>query len=289
MKISPWILMAIGIVVIGAAIGSFIVWRVLQRAYWVPKPTDTFLVQTGAPLDTGSPTDLGDGEYTYTGANAGPPDVYIIDGNNNPGDTVDALHARGAHVICEVPFVQWSPSMYSASDPKWAPLEGASAPGGGRWLDVSPKNPDFHNLIELMTLQFENCAQAHFDGVVSDTVDVLGHGTGADGQALTQSDVQTYLTALVSIAHSVGMSIGQADGMSQAPTLAPHFDFAVVHNCFSSGDCGLTAPYATAHKAIFEIETAAAPAHFCPPAAAGGRSAGRYNPALNGRLRVPCT
>ncbi len=288
MKISPWILMAIGIVVIVGAIGSFIIWRVLQRAYWVPRPTDTFLVQTGAPLDTTSPTDLGDGEYTYTSANARPPDVYIIDGNNNSGDTVDALHARGAHVVCEVPFVQWTPSMFSASDPRWTPLEGAAAPGGGRWLDISPKDPNFHSLIELMSLQFENCAQAPVDGVVSDTVDVLGHGTGVGGRALTQTDFQTYMTALVSIAHSVGMGIGQGDGMSQAPTLASHFDFAVVHNCFSAGDCGLTAPYATAHKAIFEIETAAAPARFCPPAAAGGRSAGRYNAALNGRLRVPC-
>jgi hypothetical protein len=289
LKISRWILMAIGIVAVGVVIGGLVVWRTLQRGYWVPSPTNTFLVQTTRPLDVASPTDLGDGDFTYTGSQARPPDVYLIDGNSNTADTVDALHARGAHVVCQVPFQSWSPAIFGASDPGWAALEGASSGAGARWIDTNPQGPHFKTLLSLMTAEFENCRQLGFDAVASDGVTdpSLVESTYS---SVTTSAAQTeiYLIDLVSIAHSVGLSIGQTDGMAASAHLAPHYDFAVVHDCFASGTCHQTAPFAAARKAIFEIETVSSPARFCPAASAGGRSAGRYNPALNGKLRIPC-
>jgi hypothetical protein len=282
--------MAIGIVLVGVAIGAFVVWRSVQRGYWVPPVNSTFLIKLGSPLDPLSPTDLGVGEFNYLGNPAVLPSVYDIDGNNNTADTVDALHARGAHVICYVPVGEWTPYIYDANDPKWAPLKGQPFNGTDRWLNTNPAGPDYHTLLALETLQFENCRNKGFDAIQPDGTDEAeGHGVSFNGAPLTVAEVNTYLIRLTSIAHSIGLSIGQLDYLDQTTELEPYFDFAIVESCFPAGDCGLTAPYQKAHKAIFEIEYVASPSAFCPPALAGGRVAGRYDPGLNGKLRIPCT
>jgi len=281
---------AAGIVLVAVALGAFVIWRSLQRGYWVPPVNSTFLIKLGSPLDTSSPTDLGDGEFNYQGNPAKPPSVYDIDGNNNTSATVDALHARGAHVICYVPVGEWTPYIYDANDPKWAPLKGQPFNGVDRWLNTNPAGPNYHTLLELETLQFENCKNKGFDAIQPDGADEAeGHGVSFNGTPLTVAEVNAYLIQLVSIAHSVGLSIGQLGYLDQTVALAPYFDFAIVESCFPAGQCGLTAPYANAHKAIFEIEYTASPNAFCPAAAAGGRIAGRYDPTLNGKLRIPCT
>lgn len=280
--------MALGVVFVGLIVGAFITWRLIGRDYWVPKPASTFLVQTGAPIDPNSPTDLGDGEFTYTGATAPPPDVYIVDASTLTSDTVDQLHARGAKVICQVPFVQWTHVVTNATSTAWNLLKGPSAGGGAYWLDIRPTGPNFQTLRGLMTLEFENCGQMGVDGITPSPADIVGANVSVGGQTITAADYAAYVTSMVQVAHSIGLSIGQTDNLGLTATLAPRLDFAVVHNCFSDGTCGMTAPYAGLKKAIFEIETVAAPARFCPAAAAGGRSAGRYNPALDGRLRIPC-
>jgi len=281
---------AAGIVLVAAALGAFVVWRSLQSGYWVPPVNSTFLIKLGSPLDPSSPTDLGDGEFTYQGNSAPPPSVYDIDGNNNTADTVDALHARGAHVICYVPVGEWTPYMYNANDPRWAPLKGQPFNGTDRWLNTNPAGPNYQTLLELETLQFENCKNKGFDAIQPDGTDEAeGHGVSFNGVPLTVGEVNAYLIRLASIAHSVGLSIGQLDYLDQTTALEPYFDFAIVESCFPAGVCGLTAPYARAHKAIFEIEYTALPNAFCPPAATGDRVAGRYDPGLDGKLRIPCT
>ena len=289
MNFNRLIPMAAGIVLVGVALGAFVIWRSLQRGYWVPPVNSTFLIKLGSPLDTLSPTDLGDGEFTYLGNPAKPPSVYDIDGNNNTS-TVDALHARGAHVICYVPVGEWTPYIYDANDPKWAALKGQPFNGVDRWLNTNPAGPNYQTLLDLETLQFENCKNKGFDAIQPDGADEAeGHGVSFNRTPLTVAQVNAYLIQLVSIAHSVGLSIGQLDYLDQTAALAPHFDFAIVESCFPAGQCGLTAPYAKAHKAIFEIEYTGSPTAFCPAAAAGGRIAGRYDPTLNGKLRIPCT
>lgn len=290
MKFSRLIPIAIGIVAVAAAIGAFVVWRSLQRGYWVPPPNSTFLIKLGSPLNPSSPTDLGDGEFNYLGNPAKPPTVYDIDGNNNTSATVDQLHARGARVICYVPVGEWTPYMYNANDPKWAPLKGQSFNGTDRWLNTNPSGPNYSTLLDLETLQFEDCKNKGFDAIQPDGTDEAeGHGVSFNGSALTVAQVNAYLIKLTQIAHSVGLSIGQLGYLDQTTALEPHFDFAIVESCFPAGLCGMTAPYAAAHKAIFEIEYTASPTAFCPAALAGGRVAGRYDPNLNGKLRIPCT
>ena len=290
MNASRLIPIAIGVVAVAAAIGALVVWRSLGRGFWVPPPNSTFLIKLGSPLDTSSPTDLGDGEFNYLGDPAKPPTVYDIDGHNNTAGTVDQLHARGAHVICYVPVGEWTPYMYDANDPRWAALKGPTFNGTDRWLNTNPSGPDYSTLLDLETLQFANCKTKGFDAIQPDGIDEAeGHGVSFNGIPLTVVAVNTYLIRLSEIAHSVGLGIGQLGYLDQTATLEPYFDFAIVESCFSAGACGLAAPYRKAHKAIFEIEYTATPTAFCPAALAGGRIAGRYDPTLNGKLRIPCT
>jgi len=289
-NVSRLIPITIGVVAVAVAIGAFVVWRSIQRGYWVPPPNSTFLIKLGSPLDTSSPTDLGVGEFNYLGNPAQPPSVYDIDGNANTADTVDTLHGLGAHVICYVPVGEWTPYMYDANDPRWTALKGQPFNGTDRWLNTNPSGPNYSTLLDLEAVQFENCRNKGFDAIQPDGIDEAeGHGVSFNGAPLTVAEVNAYLIKLTEIAHSVGLGIGQLGYLDQTTTLEPYFDFAIVESCFSAGDCGLTAPYAKAKKAIFEIEYTAAPTAFCPAALAAGRVAGRYDPALNGKLRIPCS
>ncbi len=234
---------AAGIVLVAVPSARSSIWRSLQRGYWVPPVNSTFLIKLGSPLDTSSPTDLGDGEYNYQGNPAKPPTVYDIDGNNNTSATVDALHARGAHVICYVPVGEWTPYMYNANDPKLGAARGPAVQRGRPLAEHEPRRSELPHPARAETLQFENCKNKGFDGIQPDGADEAeGHGVSFNGTPLTVAEVHAYLIQLVSIAHSVGLSIGQLGYLDQTAALAPHFDFAIVESCFPAGQCGLTAP-----------------------------------------------
>ena len=95
------------------------------------------------------------------------------------------------------------------------------------------------DLLELETLQFENCKNKGFDAIQPDGTDEAeGHGVSFDGVPLTVGEVNAYLIRLASIAHSVGLSIGQLDYLDQTTALEPYFDFAIVESCFPAGVCG---------------------------------------------------
>jgi hypothetical protein len=87
------------------------------------------------------------------------------------------------------------------------------------------------------------------------------------------------------------MLVAQKNFESQAAQLEPSFDFALVEQCFHSGDCNDLAPYARAGKAVLEVEYSdqgAQPASYCPTAIADHFSSVEFDTALDGRVRVPC-
>lgn len=289
MKLGPRMAGAIVVGLIVLAVGALAVWRSLGRAYWVPSPTSTFQVKLASPFDPTSQTDLGVDEFTYLGTAAPAPTVYDIDGNSNTSATVDALHQRGAHVICFVPVAYWSPTMYDAQDPAWAQLEGAALPNGDRWLDTDPTGPHYALLIDLETELLQNCHDNDFDAVQADGLDEPAQDVSFGGVPLTEDRFLQYLLQLSDIAHSLGLSLGQSNDLPQSAILEHYFDFLVTVNCFTDRTCGLAAPYEAAHKAVFEIETKALPSAFCPAALAAGRVAGRFDAALDAKLRIPCS
>ncbi len=290
MKISPRILLALGVAVIAIGLGALAVWRSLGRSYWVPSPNSAFLIKLASPLDVTSPTDLGHGESNYLGNPAETPTVYDIDGNANTSTTVAYLHSLGAHVICYVPVGEWTPYMYDANSPLWGPLKGQPFGATDRWLDTNPSGPHYSALITLMTDEFEMCRTKGFDAIQPDGIDEAeGYGVRFDGAPLTVAEVNGYLEQLTQIAHSLGLSIAQLNYVDQSAVLSKYFDFAIVESCYTYDTCGDLEPYAAAKKAIFEIEYAALPSAFCPPALAAGRVAGLYDRQLDAKLRIPCS
>jgi hypothetical protein len=288
-KISPRILLALGVAVIAIGLGAIAVWRSLGHAYWVPSPQSAFLIKLASPLDVTSPTDLGHGESNYLGNPAETPTVYDIDGNANTSATVDYLHSQGAHVICYVPVGEWAPYIYDANNPLWAALKGQAFGATDRWLDTNPSGPHYSALITLVTAEFQMCRTKGFDAIQPDGIDEAeGYGVRFDGVPLTVAEVNVYLEQLTQIAHSLGLSIAQLNYVDQSAVLSPYFDFVVVESCDASQPCGDLEPYVQEKKAIFEIEYKGMPAAFCPAALAAGRVAGLYDRQLDAKLRIPC-
>jgi hypothetical protein len=286
----PRILLSLIVAVIVIGLGSLAVWRSLGRSYWVPPPASTFLIKLSSPLDVTSPTDLGQGESNYLGNPAKVPTVYDIDGQGNTASTVDYLHSLGAHVICYVPVGEWTPYMYDANNPLWDALKGQTFRTTDRWLDTNPQGPHYQALITLMTDEFQMCRNKGFDAIQPDGIDEAeGYGVRFDGAPLTVPEVNQYLEQLTNIAHSLGLSIAQLNYVDQSAVLVNYFDFAIVESCFTDHTCADVTPYTAAKKAVFEIEYTANPSAFCAPAAAAGRVAARYDPSLDGKLRIPCS
>lgn len=290
MKMNPRVVLVLAVAIVAVGLSGIAIWRSLGRSYWVPSPSSSFLIKLYSPLDTTSPTDLGNGESNYAGNPATTPSVYDIDGNANTGATVDYLHGQDAHVICYIPVGVWTPYMFDASNPLWGPLKGQALGSTEHWLNTNPAGPHYATLIKLMTAEFEMCRNKGFDAIQPDGIDEAeGYGVRFDGAPLTIAEVNTYLEQLTQIAHSLGLSIAQMNYVDQATTLSQYFDFAIVESCFAHHTCADLAPYVATHKAIFEIEYTALPAAFCPAAIAGNRVAGRYDTLLDGKLRIPCS
>jgi hypothetical protein len=240
------------------------------------------------PLSTASARDMGLDDSTYTGAAAGKPSVYDLDGFDTPAATVAALHALGDLVICYIDVgtaENWRPDdsrfppALLGKDDDWP---------GERWLDTDPAGPSYRALQAIMTTRFEMCQAKGFDAVEPDNIDGSQNETGF---AISDAQQDSYDEWVARTVHSLGMGVAQKNFESQAATLEPFFDFALVEECFQSKDCGDLAPYTRAGKAVLEVEYSdqgAQPAHYCPAAIADHFSSVELDSALDGRVRVPC-
>ena len=62
--------------------------------------------------------------------------------------------------------------------------------------------------------------------------------------------------------------------VEQVPDLAPYFDYAINEQCEQYSECGnYTTSFASAGKAVFEVEYKLKVSNFCPPANAANRNA----------------
>ena len=240
------------------------------------------------PLDLSSAKDMGTGDKTYTGAPAGAPSVYDIDGFDNPASTVTALHARGDHVVCYI-------EVGAAENyrPDYAELKatglGKRVPGypDERYLNIRKAQ-----VLSIIEARIHMCATKGFDAVEPDIDDSFADPTGFH---ITESQNVSYDTTLAAYAHSLDMSwaLKNGDVPSFATQLLPVVDFALDEQCFQYDTCGAFFPaFGQAGKAVFEVqysdEGGPKPGKFCPTANADNFDAVEFDAALNGHVRVPC-
>jgi len=205
---------------------------------------------------------------------------WDIDGFDNTGATVAAIHAKGAHAICYISagtYENWRPD---ASSFPASVLGASNGWPGEKWLDIR----QLSTLEPIMNARLAMCAAKGFDAVEPDNVDGYSNSTGF---ALTAADQLTYNSWLASAAHAHGMSVALKNDGDQIAQLQPSFDFAIYEQCYQYGECNLLAPFVAVGKAALDVEYNVPASTFCPNVTAAGIVGMQKDLNLTA-YRVPC-
>ncbi|HUJ63108.1 MAG TPA: endo alpha-1,4 polygalactosaminidase [Kofleriaceae bacterium] len=242
-------------------------------------------------LSTASTADMATGDTTYADQPAAAPLVYDIDGFDNDGTEVAALHALGKKVICYIEV-----GAAESYRPDYAQFP-AAALGNAidgypdeRYLDIT--DPTVVTVIEA---RIAMCAHKGFDGIEPDIDDSYTDDTGF---SITETIDVAYLATLSSYAHSLGIAWGLkngGDGGDPATFVAdmlPHVELAVVEEPYFLHTIGSFSPAIyDAGKALFVAEytdDTSSASSFCAAALADHSNAALFDVALDAKVRVPC-
>lgn len=206
--------------------------------------------------------------------------MYDVDGADVPERTVRELHDRGRRVVCYVDVGTWESWRDDAGRfPKSArgkPVEGWP---GEHWLDVRRRD-----IRPILSDRMRRCRDKGFDGVDPDNVNGYTNDTGFP---LTAADQLAFNRWVASRAHELGLAVGLKNDMEQARQLEPHFDFAVLEQCFLYEECAPARRFVDANKAVVDVEYELPRSRFCPRARELRFAAMRKRLAL-GPWRRPC-
>jgi hypothetical protein len=246
----------------------------------VPPPSVRWQWVLAEPFDISNPRHLGtDGPL----AGLRPEDtvIYDVDGFLTTAETVAALHARGAYVVCYVETGGWE--SYRPDAGAYPPAVLGRAMAGypdERYVDI--RSPA---VFEIVRDRIEMCAEKGFDAVEPDIDDSYTESTGFP---LTLEDNLAFNVRVARLAHSLGMAIALKNGDEPAfaAAMEPEVDFAIVEQCFEYDTCESFAPFTRAGKAVLAVEYDMARSSFCARARALGFSAVRLDPSLDGRGRA---
>lgn len=207
-------------------------------------------VAPSSPLgDHWRPTGTMSWHIQYQGTMADPDaDVHNLDGVGTPAAQVDALHARGARVIC---YINAGASEDFRDDAGRFPdgVQGAALDGwpDERWLDIR----ELDVLVPIMATRMDECRDKGFDAVDPDNLNGFTQDTGFP---LTQADALAYQRALIELAHDRGLGIGLKNTMELIPELADEVDFAVNEQCQQYDECDTYEPLIALGKPVFNVE-----------------------------------
>lgn len=224
----------------------------VAAAHWVPAPGVTWQIQFSGPIDLS--VDVG---------------VFDLDMFETTSGQVRKVHRNGAKAICYInagAWENWRPDANRyPSGVKGSELDGWP---GERWLDI--RRLDL--LRPILVDRLELCSAKGFDGVEFDNVDGYTNDFGFD---LTRADQLAFNRWLAAAAHDHGLSVGLKNALDISVELEPHFDFAIVEQCFYFRECALTKPFVDAGKAVIDVEYELGRGSFCSKAARLGISAMR--------------
>ena len=274
-----------------------------QASWWKPTADQriAFHWVLDGPLDLNDP--IGMGLRDFTGNVLPAPDVYSIDGDDNPASTVASLHAAGKKVICyfdagvyeayredAYKYQQLSPQIWGDGVEGWPEHY---------WLDIRR----IDELEPIIKARMQNCKDKGFDAIEPDDIDGYTNVSGFD---LTYQDQLNFNKALASWAHELGMSIGQKNDLAQIRHLADDFDWALNEECYRYSEC--TKPwdndldaevpglqlYVQRNKAVFIAEykayTTTKWTSICNNSKTNRFNTSRFNDELkNSGGRIPCS
>ncbi len=249
-------------------------------AQWLPSSATPLRLQwlLSTPLDVNNPTHMG--LRDFGGATLPYPDVYDIDGFDNPAGTVSYLHALGKPVICYISagsWEDWRPD--AASFPESVKGNNNGWPGE-KWLDiraVSTLEPIMRNRIAM-------CASKGFDAVEPDNIDGYTNSTGFP---LTANDQLVYNRALAQWTHEAGLTAILKNDVEQVPDLVGSFDAALNEECYRYAECAGYSAFVSAGKAVWVAEYRKTRLSKCSSAALSRFNLSIFRLALDGP-RQPC-
>lgn len=237
--------------------------------HWQPKPTTTaWQWQLQGKIDTSVPAP-----------------VYEVDGFETSANTVRRLHRLGRKVICYLDVGSWeSYRPDKAEFPRSVIGRTYAGFPDERWLDVSR----FQLFEAPLKRRFTMCARKGFDAVEPDNI-AGWEKENRTGFKITRDDQLRFNRWVARQVHSRGMAVALKNDGRQATELAPHFDFAVVEECFQYNECGYYRDaFIRNSKAVFEAEYEQQPSEFCGTARAIGFSAIRKSYDLFAKPWRPC-
>jgi Glycoside-hydrolase family GH114 len=226
----------------------------------------------------------------FTGGAAVKPTVFDIDFQTDGACTggtitqenaaaVSAIHAAGGRAICYIDaggaesFRPDFPAYQSFNDACGGCLFGKPI-GGFRnefWLNINDDQGQRTFILSRIAARLDRCVADGFDGVEMDVVDAFSNRTGL---TITPDTQLLFNTALANLAHSKGLTVALKNDVEQVPDLAPYFDYAINEQCQQYSECGnYTTYFASAGKAVFQVEYKLKTSNFCPPANTANRNA----------------
>lgn len=208
--------------------------------------------------------------------------AFDVDMFDTSASSVAALQARGKRVVCYINAGAWEAWRPDAGRYPRA-VKGRELDGwpGERWLDI--RRMDI--LGPILEDRLDMCASKGFDGVEFDNVDGYSNRTGFP---LTRADQLAFDNWLAARAHERGLAVGLKNTLELADELEPHFDFAILEQCFQYRECALAAPFVESGKSVVDIEYSLSRAEFCRKAARLGIFAMRKRLSLDA-WRRPCS
>jgi hypothetical protein len=226
----------------------------------------------------------------FTGGAAVAPTVFDIDFQTDGACTggtitqentaaVNAIHAKGAKAICYIDAgggESFRPDFaaYNAFNNNCGGCLFGRPIGGFRdefWLNINNDQGQRTFILNQISARLDRCVANHFDGVEMDVIDAYSNNTGLTISPDTQL---LFNTALANLAHSKGLTVALKNDVEQVPDLAPYFDYAINEQCQQYNECGNYSTYfASANKAVFQVEYKLSTSKFCPQANAANRNA----------------
>ncbi len=249
--------------------------------------------ELGHPLKLTNARDMGSADKLPSGKHAPAPVIYDIDGIINPRSTVNALHARGKHVVCYVE-VGAAGNYYSPGEEGVATTYYQQLHAAGVFGDKVPGYPEYYlnigspstvSIVESMIAK--QCAAKGFDAVETDIDEEY---TDPSGFHLTRAMEESYMTTLANYMHGLGLGwwIKNPDdtGDSYASDMYPLADAVLTEQCNQFHTCGSLSAY-VGHKAVFNAEYRSSTTSFCPGDDVRGFNGAKFNLGLTG-IRKPC-
>jgi hypothetical protein len=217
---------------------------------WRPAPRTTWQWQLSGDIDTSVDAE-----------------VFDIDLFDTAQETIELLHAQGRRIVCH-----FSAGSYDVRRPDAGNIprrvRGASLDppyASERWLDIRSKV-----VRTIMEARLDVARAKGCDGVEPDNMDGYEHDTRFK---LTARHQRAYNRFIASAAHERDLAVALKNNAKQAAALEPHFDFAVVEQCFEFDECAKYEPFVDRGKAVLQVEYDGEPAEICPAAARLGFSA----------------